>query len=164
MHGNIVSLPDKPEAPAPVKHRTITLTNRAPVKIVEDEWPVISQGLTGDEHPGDLWSWDIAIRVRREKRKELYPGVAGSAPVYNQPKTIIHAHYKSWDESNDSNCQTVRVGRIISERQSASDLWDNILAVGEELRERINTVPMRRHVTHAVDRCFADLPAQEPMI
>lgn len=150
--------PASEPTPAPVqpKRRTITLTNRAPIQIVEDDWPIIAHGGAGYEHPGgaDLYSWSMTLRVRKE--------VETPSP-YFQPsggRVIIHAKYSFWDDNQEAECQTVRVGRLITRNDSHTDLWKHILAVGEELRERIDNEHLKREVTGTVDRCFAALPAQ----
>lgn len=132
------------------KRRTITLTNRAPIRIVEDQWPVIAEGLNSsggaDECP---WGWKADVRVRHETKsdKERHPALGR--------RYLIHAKYSEWDETEDEYFD-VRVGRIISGDDAARKLWEHILAVGNELRERIDAKYHVR-VTHAVDRCFAKL-------
>jgi hypothetical protein len=142
-----------PEQPAPApepKRRTITLTNRAPIRIIEDKWPVIAQGLEGDDCQAP-WGWEIAVRVRHETGK-------------GYTRYIIHANYETHDETREfcliSN-QRIRVGRIIDCYEAAKNLWKHILEVGEELRVRINNEKLRRHVTNAVDKCFASLTPRD---
>jgi hypothetical protein len=149
MHGNIT--PIKPDNPEPVvRRRTITLTNRAPIVIVEDDWPMIAQGISCHKQEGAPIGWEISIRVRHQRAK------------YNA-QFLIHAKYLTFDDDyepdndDDKHNQMVRVGRIITEREAAMNLWKHILAVGEELRERILDEHKRKFVTHAVDRCFANL-------
>jgi len=52
----------------------------------------------------------------------------------------------------------VRVGHLVN---ADENLWEHILAVGQELRERINDQRMHSYVTHAVDSCFADFSPRE---
>jgi hypothetical protein len=138
MNANVdpksVAVPPEP------KMRTITLTNRAPIQIDETEWPVIAQGTCGWEHPGFCAGWNIEFRVRHGKWK-----------------TIIHANYASWEEDREDNDQKVRVGRVITNHEAASDLWKHMLEVGEELRSRIAAERLKKHVVYALDECFANL-------
>jgi hypothetical protein len=134
-------LPEGP--PAAPKRRTITLTNRAPISIIEADWPVVAEGGCGYEVDGAPYGWKIEIRVRHER------GIS--------QRTIIHAKYVYWDDEGDDD-QTVRVGRILSQSEALNHLCQDILMVGEELRSRIAMEPMARHVVYAVDACFAALP------
>jgi hypothetical protein len=129
------------------KRRTITLTNQAPIRIVEDEWPVIAQGVHGADLSSEPFGSEIAIRVRRENKP---PG-----------RFIIHASYRCRDEIDDERSQAVRVGRLLDAHDAGVDLEAHILAVGQELRERIDDEDARRNVIHALDGCFADLGPRE---
>jgi hypothetical protein len=152
MHGNITPIkPEKPAEPV-VKQRTITLTNRAPIRIVEEHWPIYAQGACGEDNPsGSPYpEWTIEVRVRFYKGAHKYP-------LYH---TIIHANY-SYSSEIDEKYQTVRVGRILTDRESAGDLWKHITEVGDELRERIGDEHMRKYVTYALDSCFANLPPHD---
>lgn len=150
MHGNITPepKPEKPAAPAEKKYRTITLTNRAPLKIVEEEWPIIAKGECGtDDSYGCPWGWTMEMRVRRDK----------------YGRVIIHAKYYCYDENvetfTDDN-QMVRVGRYLSAHEAEKSLWQVILEVGEEMRSRIGIEKLKRHVVYVTDAVFASLDPQ----
>ena len=84
--------------PVEKKRRTITLTNRGPVSIVEADWPVMAQGICGEEAPdgSPYEDWEIAIRVR-----------------YGRTNcTIIHANYHFSCEATEQY-HKVRVGRLL---------------------------------------------------
>lgn len=148
-----------PAAAKPIeKHRIVTLTNRAPIRINEDEWPVIAQGGDGEGCFEAPWQWSISIRVRRKQqtKRNFFHDYENSH--------IIHATYSVRDDTRepDDPCnQTVRVGRVLTEKQSGTDLWKHIFEVGEELRERILIERFRKRVTLAVDDCFAHLSPGE---
>lgn len=155
MHGTIAE-----GAPAPVvaKRRTITLTNRAPISIIEDNWPVIAQGGCGEDVPdGAPWpDWKIEIRVRREReeRSPLFPGLTTGG------RYIIHANY-NFSGQDGEDFQTVRVGRLLNANDALRNLWSEMLAVGEELRSRMVLEGLRKHVVYALDACFASLPPHD---
>jgi len=131
--------PDDANISTSGKRRTITLTNRGPVRINEDDWQIVAQGGQGDATAGGPLGWRISIRVRCEHRT---PG-----------RFIVHASY-----DNSSELFDVRVGHLVN---TDENLWEHILAVGQELRERINDQRMHSYVTHAVDSCFADFSPRE---
>jgi|SRR5580765_6945598 hypothetical protein len=142
--------PQQPSKPEPRKFRIITLTNRAPVQIVEADWAELFSGGCGDDDPDAPWGWSINIRVRKGN--------------FFGPHFIIAAKYKAWDESSDRNDgtnQVVRVGRLLNAGQAATALAKNILEVGEELRSRILLERLRKYVTYAVDECMAELPVNK---
>jgi len=142
--------------PAQPRRRTITLTNRAPVQIIEADWPVIAEGSCGYEIEGAPYSWGISIRVRYEAIKE-----DRRLNLTTGGRYLVHAKYHSWDEEDEEASQIVRVGHLLERNEgSASDLWKHIMTVADELRVRIEGEPMRKKVTHAVDACFANLPVQ----
>lgn len=149
----VVSTGEKPER----KQRIVTLTNRAPIRIIEEDWPILAEGryadnLIGSEAP---FGWDMSIRVRMQDMKQ--PDKYG---YKHYGKYLIHAHFSSQAEDDPEDFtgnQIVRVGRLLTWEEAQEDLWRHIKEVGEELRERINCEKLRRYVTNTVDRCFADL-------
>lgn len=135
-----------PPAPKPAekKRRTITLTNRAPISIVEMDWPIIAESKCGEDAPdgAPLIEWEITFRYRLHRH--------GSA--------IVYAGY-SYSNELDETYQKARVGRVLNMMHTDEDLWKAILETGEELRERIGIENLRKHVRGVVDRLFAELPA-----
>ena len=150
---------DAPAKPAiGPRCRTITLPGRAPIKIIEDDWPVIAKGQWGDEPGGAPWGWNVTIHVRHEKYEtdELMIGWTRGG------RWLIHAKYLCFNENelqdNEVN-YTVRVGRLLE--CGDGNLWMHISEVADELRERIFNDKHRKQVVHAIDACFASLPPCE---
>jgi hypothetical protein len=118
------------------KTRTITLTGRAPVKIKEDEWPIIAQGsddscrnpqgMQGQDYQYDKYS--IRARQHADGRAIVY-GVLDAATA--------------WTGSDDH-----RGGQLLD---PGADIAAAIRDVGEECG-----LP-----DSVIRECIADLPAEE---
>jgi len=148
MHGTIAAA----TPPVTTKRRTITLTNRSPITIDEDEWPIAGKGVAGVNvdygWQSSPYGWEISFHVRFEKKEKPYP---------YQHRAVIQAKFHNWDESEVERCQTIRVGRLLDANEAACELWKHMLEVGDELRARIDNEHMHKDVMHALDQCFASL-------
>ena len=126
------------------KRRTITLTNRAPVRIYEDEWPIIAAA-KGDSYDGsperhaqalnDGACDTYALRVRRH--------ADGRAIVYGIIEAGIDTDAEDWKggeivEHHADICGTPLDLIIVA-----------ILRVGDLMPDRITR------------ECIADLPAED---
>lgn len=134
---------DAPAEP-PRKQRTITLTDRAPVKIYEDEWPVIACA-TGD-------SCEISDYARRQQAL-----ARGECDTYSL-RVRRHA---------DGRCLVYSVldAAIAAWHAPAGgESWrgGELLDAGENLAEAIRRVGTDGGLPDSLIRdCLADLPAEE---
>ena len=125
-----------------VTYRVITLTGRPPVRIRDDQWPVIA--LAHDKEFDSLYesqanrTTEISIRVRRH--------ADGRAIVYAR-----YSYDSAWQHERD---ELVRVGMLVV---ADGDLPVAIRQIGARLRER--DVP-EGLVQEMVDACIADLPPE----
>ena len=125
------------------KKRTITLTDRAPVKIQEEEWPIIAHGhhkdFDGQYEFQSNRTTELNIRVRRHED--------GRVIVYG-----VYSYSTNWQGENG---HTARTGYVIDDRET---LIESIKQVGSDLETRGVDNEVVRIV---VDACIADLPAED---
>lgn len=149
------------------KTRTITLTDRPPVKIHEDQWPVIAMGSAYDDdssQPGNSPNreWTRQIRVRR----------------HEDGRVIVYGVYEYETALQGEDGAAAKRGMILpataphdpaDPSRSASDeaIISAIRAVGADLAEAESDAAINashkdsRQWRVAVQACIADLPAEE---
>ncbi len=133
------------------KSRTISLTGRPPVKIHEDQWPVVADG-TWCEHDGAVepqanrrWMMHIRTRQHADGRTIVYGVYDYSSNFMNEPDFAA------------------RVGRVCG---PDADLPQAITETGGELGARLNdacgdALDGLRHIAAVVAECIGELPAEE---
>lgn len=126
--------------------RTITLTDRPPVRIAEDQWPVIAHGHF--KHWDNKYefqanrTWTVHVRVRR----------------HQDGRAIVYGTYEYDTRFQGEWGETHRVGALLD---SGAHLPSAIRAIAEQLIDRVSESDMHRHIREAADECIADLPAEE---
>ena len=129
------------------KTRTITLTGKPPVKIREDQWPVVAQGGYEDcDNQFDFQSsriTDLDIRVRR----------------HDDGRSVVYGVYDYTTRWQGERSETKRAGYVID---PDGDIVATIKRVGDDLvQQAVRRDIVRDIVRDAVNECIADLPAQE---
>lgn len=130
------------------KTRTITLTDRPPVTIREDAWPIIATGSIDGSNfdpatPNpETECWDDTIRVRQH--------ADGRALVYGVSR--YEREYGSGDYHH-------RAGELLTD---ATQIVAAIRRVGSTLRDMVGAGAVTPGaIRRAEDECIADLPAVE---
>jgi hypothetical protein len=136
--------------PAPLRIATvIPLTHHASVRIFLDEWEVIAAGSWSNGHSDNPDHQELGVRVLMLRNGE-------ASTTIGDGTTIVQAWAESHDPDDERLAECVTVGRLLTfEETSARGSCDpHILAVADELRERISDERLRRRVTAVVDACF----------
>lgn len=130
-----------------IKYRTITLTDSPPVRIREDQWPVVAHG--GYEDYDNQYRFqanrttDIDIRVRQNP----------------DGRTIVYGVYKYDTHFQGERGESHRVGVLLD---PGADLPAAIRQVGNELIDRLGDhSDDAQHVRTVINGCISDLPAVE---
>jgi hypothetical protein len=125
------------------KTRTITLTGRPPVKIREDQWPIIACG--------SYEAWDNQYRFQANRTTDLNIRVR----QHEDGRTIVYGVYQYDTAFQHERNVTHRVGYVL---EPGEDVIEAIQRVGRDLIDRDVDATIVRDV---VDECIADLPAVE---
>lgn len=126
-------------------YRTITLTNRPPVRIAEDSWPCIAEGIVDDWNGSSGFRHDanrittIAVRVRQ----------------HQDGRAIVYARYKYETRWQDEKSWIERAGELLP---TSEDLVAAIRRVGAQLQTQCQDDD---RIDCAVRLCVADLPAEQ---
>jgi hypothetical protein len=129
------------------KTRTITLTDRPPVRIVEEDWPVIAHGrfFSHDARAGmevqANRTWQCDIRVRR----------------HQDGRAVVYGTYEYSSRWQGERGHVDRAGELLA---SGDDIVYAIRRVADTLDE-ITGGEYTAHIAQAERGCVADLPAEE---
>lgn len=128
------------------KYRTITLTDRAPVRIVEDQWPTLAHGCWSDHDNQYEFQanrkWRIDVRLRQ----------------HEDGRAIVYAIYDYDTAFQSERNENHKVGMLL---EAAGDYPTAIKQVAQDLIDRVSDDDMHRHIREAANECIADLPAQD---
>ena len=127
------------------KMRTITLTDRAPVRINEAEWPVIAAASYKDfDGQYDFQAnrtWKIEFRVRQ----------------HADGRAIVYATYDYSSQFQNEAGEAYRIGVVLA---PDDDRPTAIHRVRNQLVDRVAYDTRHRHIGNTADECIADLPAE----
>lgn len=123
------------------KTRTITLTDRAPVKIREEEWPEIAGAKDWDNTHESQTNrrWQLRVRQNRE-----------------DGRTIVYGTYSSQWQSE----RGLAAGELL-DPPTGSVIDPEHWIVWDEIPAAIKRVAANCGCDRIADECIADLPAQE---
>ena len=124
------------------KQRTITLTDRRPVTINEDEWPVIAKA-EGDNYTG----LDPARHIQASQQGELDEYTLRVRQHADGRAIVYGAYTEGWNGAHDG---LTRAGRIVNPDGNPPSIEQAIYSVGTDLG-----VPRQ-----LISDCTADLPAE----
>lgn len=129
------------------KTRTISLTGLPPVRIREDDWPIIAEG-KWDRHDGKTysrakWTWSIGIRVRQNQ---------------HDGRAIVYGVYKYKTNYENEPRELHRVGVLL---EHGGHIAIAIERVCQQLINRISDREMFSHARDVADQCISNLPAQD---
>ncbi len=121
--------------------RTITLTNRQPVTIDEDNWPLIASAKDRDwdnEHEcqaNQKWNWFVGVRQHKDGRVIVY---------------ATYTHTSQWAGAQDTYDKQ---GDYLNYAANTEHICTAIINVCSRMEgERWDTLK---------DDCIADMPAEE---
>jgi hypothetical protein len=123
------------------KTRTITLTDRPPVKIREDEWPEIASAKDWDNTHESQANRRWNLRVRQNQK---------------DGRTIVYGTYSTqWQDERGA-----AAGELLTPPSDAS-IKDDEWYVWDAIPAAIKRVAANCNCERIADECIADLPAEE---
>ena len=133
------------------KQRTITLTDRSPVKIYEDEWPVLAHA--------EWWDFDNQYEFQANRKAEVHIRVRQHA---NDGRHIVYGTYRYTTQfQNEYDCRTA-AGKLLDGGWNETAIVEAIHAVTDSLSS-YESLPdsWQPDWRKLADDCIADLPAEE---
>jgi len=131
---------------ATTKKRTITLTDRPPVRIDEASWPVIAHGSYSDHdnqyefQANRTWKANIRVRQHADGRAIVY-GTYDYSTAFQADRDI-----------------TAKAGVLVD---AGADLVRAIRQVGASLTTATAEQNAAEHIAECVRECIANLPAED---
>jgi hypothetical protein len=128
------------------KKIVIVLTGRPPVRISDDHWPVIAEG---------MYEWhDGEIRQQANRHVDIYIRVRQHA----DGRAIVYGHYGYDTHFTHEQSESQRVGSLLA---PGGDIPAAISEIAAQLIDRVSDNRMHRHIRDVANDCIADLPPQD---
>lgn len=131
------------------KLRTITLSNRPPVRIDEDNWPLIASA-SDDEHDGQvecqanrISEWSIRVRQHEDGRAIVY---------------ATYSYSTNWQHERGYQ---VRHGDLLAADATTETIVAAIQSVCERMGEAECDGDDASRWSQLADDCIADMPAED---
>lgn len=129
--------------------RTITLTGRPPVKIEEDNWPVMASA-SDEEHDGQVKCQ--ANRISNWMVK---------ARLHDDGRAIVYATYSYSSNWQDARCYSAKRGVLLPAECTEQDICDAIRDVCRDIATAEHADDDAQRWPTLADECIADMPAEE---
>lgn len=119
--------------------RTITMTDRRPLKIDDDAWPLVAKG-EGYSGQYDFQAFDGAwVRVRQ----------------HQDGRSIVYGYAGDWDGGGRPTRENIRAGYLLDAGQ------DIAAAINRVVSHLEGCDVAGQYAAEAGRQCLADLPAEE---
>jgi len=128
--------------------RTITLTNRPPVAVCEDAWPIIATARDRefdgqyDFQANQISKWFMGVRQHEDGRAIVY---------------ATYSYESRWAGSRD---YSAKHGELLPAGASAADIVTAIRAVAERMTCAESHAEDSERWSAVMNECIADLPAE----
>lgn len=131
------------------KYRTISLTDRAPVRIDEAEWPVLARG--------SYFAYDGQVVQQSNRRTSIQIIVRRHA----DGRALVYGVYDYDSHFQHETGESYRRGDLLASDSDESDIIAAIRTVRDELIEALAEDERgdARHVRDTAQECIADMPA-----
>lgn len=130
--------------------RTITLTNRPPVVINEDDWELIASASDKDYdnqyefQANRISKWFIGVRIHNKDRR-----------------AIVYATYSYTSNWQNERCYLAKQGVLLPKESSTEDIINAIKEVVNNISDCEHYEEESSRWKDLIHECVSDLPAEE---
>lgn len=131
------------------KIRTITLTGRPPVRIADEDWPVIASASDKE--------FDNQYEFQANRISKWWIGVRR----HEDGRAIVYATYSYSSNWQNARCHHVRQGVLVPIGKTDDDLCNLISEVGYGMRGHEHAEGDSTRWDTLVEDCIGDMPVEE---